>query len=198
MYVKGDTGVSALDCVVAATNKVIEMNIVQKNKIGLLGHSFGGYETNFIVTQTNIFSAAVSGAGVSDLTSWYLSLGWNTGKPDMWRLESQQWRMGKSFYDDQESYYRNSPIIHATKIQTPLLLWAGKLDLQVDWHQTMEFYLALRRLEKKNIMLLYPNEQHVLFNAENQIDLTNRIEQWFDYHLKDNKTFSWISKGINE
>jgi dipeptidyl aminopeptidase/acylaminoacyl peptidase len=198
IYVKGDTGISAVDCVVAATKSVIDRGIVDKDKIGLIGHSFGGYETNFIITQTNIFAAAVSGAGVSDMVSWYLTLGWNTGRPDMWRSETQQWRMGKSFYADQQAYYRNSPIVHASKIQTPILLWSGKLDVQVDWHQNMEFYLASRRLGKKNIMLLYPDEQHVIFGADNQTDLTNRTEDWFAYYLKGEKSARWISKGVGD
>lgn len=198
IYAKGDTGISAVDCVVAATKSVIAMGIIDKDKIGLIGHSFGGYETNFIITQTNIFAAAVSGAGVSDMVSWYLTLGWNTGRPDMWRSETQQWRMGKSFYADQQAYYRNSPVVHASKIQTPLLSWAGKLDIQVDWHQTMEFYLALHRLGKKNIMLLYPDEQHVIFGVDNQIDLTNRTEDWFAYYLKGEKSARWISKGVGD
>lgn len=197
-FAKGNTGISAVDCVVAATLSVIAMGIIDKNKIGLSGHSFGGYETNFIITQTDIFAAAVSGAGVSDMVSWYLTLGWNTGQPDMWRSETQQWRMGKSFYADQQAYYRNSPVVHASKIQTPILLWSGKLDVQVDWHQNMEFYLALRRLEKKNIMLLYPDEQHVIFGMENQIDLTERTKDWFDYYLKNKKSSRWISKGVGD
>ncbi|WP_091085862.1 S9 family peptidase [Flavobacterium gillisiae] len=196
IHVKGDTGISALDCVVAATQKVIDMGIIDKDKIGLTGHSFGGYETNFIITQTDIFAAAVSGAGVSDMVSWYLTMGNFKSKPDMWRSETQQWRMGKSFYDDQQAYYRNSPIVHASNIQTPVLLWSGKLDFQVDWHQNMEFYLALRRLGKKNIMLLYPDEGHAIFGLDNQIDITNKTQDWFDYYLKDKKAIEWINKGV--
>jgi dipeptidyl aminopeptidase/acylaminoacyl peptidase len=196
IHVKGDTGISALDCVVAATQKVIDMGIIDKDKIGLTGHSFGGYEANFIITQTDIFAAAVSGAGVSDMVSWYLTMGNFKSKPDMWRSETQQWRMGKSFYDDQQAYHRNSPIVHASNIETPVLLWSGKLDFQVDWHQNMEFYLALRRLGKKNIMLLYPDEGHAIFGLDNQIDITNKTQDWFDYYLKDKKAIEWINKGV--
>lgn len=196
IHVKGDTGNSAVDCVVAAAKSVVAMDIIDRHKIGLIGHSFGGYETSFIITQTDIFAAAVSGAGVSDMVSWYLTLGWNTGRPDMWRSETQQWRMGKSFYEDPQAYYRNSPVVHASKILTPILLWAGKLDVQVDWHQTMEYYLALRRLGKKNIMLLYPEEEHVIFGSKNQIDITDKTADWFAYYLKGEKPALWISKGV--
>src|SRR5690606_7082521 len=96
------------------------------------------------------------------LTSFYLTVGWDTGRPDMWRFENQQWRMGKSFFEDKQGYDRNSPIVYAKNITTPLLSWTGDQDKQVNWNQSIEFYLALRRLGKKHILLLYPNEGHVL------------------------------------
>lgn len=197
-FKKGETGISATDCVVSATKVVIAMGIVKEDKIGLAGHSFGGYETNFIITQTNIFAAAVSGAGVSDMVSWYLTEGWFNGRPDMWRCETQQWRMGKSYYSDPEAYYRNSPIVHAEKITTPILLWSGKKDYQVDWHQNMEYYLALRRLKKKSILLLYPEEGHVLLDKQTQQDHTIKLEQWLDYWLKDQRDVPWIILGISD
>lgn len=184
-YEIGNPGGSALDCVMAATQKIIDKGLVLPNKIGLIGHSFGGYETSFIVTQTNLFATAIAGAAVTDLTSWYLTVGWNTGRPEIWRFESQQWRMGKSLFEDMEAYNRNSPILHAKKIKTPLLLWTGEEDKQVNSNQSIEFYLALRRLEKQTTLLVYPKERHVVLKEENQKDLTQRIQNWFDYYLKD-------------
>lgn len=195
-YELGNPGISATDCVVSATKEVIRRGLVNPSKIGLIGHSFGGYETDFIITQTNIFAAAVAGAAATDLASFYMTLGWNTGRPDMWRFETQQWRMGKSFYEDKDGYERNSPIIHAQNITTPLLSWTGNVDLQVNWSQSVEFYLALRRLNKKHIMLLYPNEGHSLKKNENQKDLSIRLHEWFDYHLKDSAPAAWIKKGL--
>lgn len=192
----GDPGISALDCVVAATRKIIHQNLVDQTKIGLIGFSYGGYEANFILTQTNLFAAVVAGAGVTDLSSYYLTVGWNTGKPDMWRFESQQWRMGKSLWENTASYDRNSPIRHADKITTPLLSWTGANDKQVDWHQSVEFHLALRRLEKEHIFLMYQNESHAIMHAENQKDLSNRIQQWFGYYLKQETPPLWIKQGV--
>ncbi|MET3020828.1 alpha/beta hydrolase family protein [Flavobacterium hydatis] len=194
-YEIGDVGISALDCVVSATNKVIDQGLVLLDKIGLIGHSFGGYETDFIITQTNLFTAAVAGSAATNLTSYYLTIG-ASGKPDMWRFESQQWRMGKSLFEDKKGYDRNSPIEHAKNITTPLLSWTGAEDKQVNWNQSIEFYLALRRLKKKHIMLVYPKEKHTIMDTKNQKDLSIRVHQWFDYHLKDIVPPTWIRAAL--
>lgn len=184
-YEMGNPGLSAVDCVSAGVNAVVDKGIVDKNKIGLFGHSFGGYETNFIISQTNIFAAAVSGAGISDIISMYFNISKNAiFQSDMWRFENQQWRMGKSLYDDKEGYLRNSPIMHAENVKTPLLLWTGKNDRIVPWNQSITYYLALRRLGVTTRMLVYPDEDHSLENPNNQTDLSKRMMAWFDHLLK--------------
>jgi len=193
-YKRGDPGISAADCVIAATTKVINMGIVQPDKIGLIGHSFGGYETNFILTQTNMFAAAISGSGVADLQSFYLNIGWTMGIPDIYRFETQQWRMGKSLFEDPLSYDRNSPVKHANNITTPLFIWTGEGDRQVHYFQSISFYLALRRLNKKCIFILYPNEGHTISGKEFQRDLSDRVNKWFDHHLKEIES-DWITEG---
>jgi len=189
-------GISALDCTVSAVKKVIGKRLINPMKIGLIGHSFGGYESFFISTQTNLFVAAIAGGGITDLKSFYLTLNRNTGKPDMWRFETSQWMMGKTPFEAPLPYWQNSPIDHVEKTKTPLLTWTGKNDRQVDPNQSMEYYLALRRLGKKSIMLLYPSEGHVLQKPENQQDLTMRALQWFDYYLKGDLTNEWITTGM--
>ncbi|WP_374173174.1 prolyl oligopeptidase family serine peptidase [Flavobacterium tructae] len=194
-YEIGNPGLSAVDCIVAATNEVIMQELVQRDKIGLIGHSFGAYESSFAITQTNLFAAAVAGAGITDLTSHYLSIGL-FGKPLMWLFESHQFRMTKSLFEDREGYRRNSPIEHAENIKTPLLIWTGNEDDNVNWNQSREFYLALRRLGKPHMMLVYPKEGHEIENNQNQQDLSTRIHQWFDYYLKNAPAETWIKKGI--
>lgn len=195
-YEVGNPGISAADCVNAATRNVINMGMADPERLGLIGHSFGGYQTDFILTQTDMFAAAVSGAAATDMLSFYLTMGWNNSRGDLWRFETQQWRMGKSFYEDKEGYDRNSPIRHAEKITTPLLAWTGKQDLQVNWAQSMELYLALRRLGKKHLLLLYPGETHMLTNRQNQQDLSDRIKDWFGYWLKGEPMGGWIGLGL--
>ena len=194
-YELGSPGISATDCVVAATNEVLRKDIVSPDKIALIGHSFGGYETNFISTQTNLFKTAISGASVFDLPSWYLSISNSTGDPEMWRFESQQWRMGNSLYNDREGYERNSPSTWVENISTPILLWTGEKDPQINPNQTIAFYLALRRLNKDVILLNYANESHSLLKKESQVDLYNRLNDWLNYHLKDQSPAEWIIKG---
>ncbi|POY37929.1 hypothetical protein C3K47_05225 [Solitalea longa] len=185
VYQLGNPGSSAVDCVTAGVKTVVDKGLVDKHKIGLYGHSFGGYETNFIISQTPIFAAAVSGAGVSDIISYYFNIGRNGQfQTDMWRFENQQFRIGKSLYKDKEAYLRNSPIMHAENIITPLLLWAGKDDRIIPWNQSITYYLALRKLGVKNEMLVYPDEDHSLENPENQKDLSRRMMAWFDQLLK--------------
>lgn len=193
-YEIGNPGISATDCTVSAVKEIIHRKLVDPAKIGLMGHSFGGYEANFIITQTDLFSAAVSGAGIGDFTGHYFSIGWNWGKAEIWRYEDQQNRMKKSFFEDKAGYDRNSPVQFADKVKTPLLLWTGEQDSQIHYSQSIAFYLALQRNNKKQIMLIYPGDAHVISNKSHQIDLSRRTEEWFDYYLKG-KSINWISGG---
>ncbi|WP_202704239.1 prolyl oligopeptidase family serine peptidase [Flavobacterium sp. UGB4466] len=193
VYEIGNPGPSATDCVVSATQKVIAgESSVDSTRIGLTGHSYGGYETDYIITQTNMFVAAVAGAAITDYVSGYLWVTWSFQKPNFWHYEFGQLRIGKSLYEDYKGYLTNSPIYHAHKVTTPLLSWTGEHDAQVHYYQSIEFYLALRRLGKINTMLIYPGENHVLMNKKYQNDLTQKIEQWFDYYLKGNKKPEWL------
>jgi dipeptidyl aminopeptidase/acylaminoacyl peptidase len=193
VHENGNIGRSALDCTVSAVTEAIKIGCVDKNKIGIIGHSFGGYETNFIITQTNIFAAAVSSGSVANLSSAYLTVERDSGLPFAARFQNNvQWRMGKTLFEDPELYYKNSPVSNAAAIQTPLLLWTGKEDYHVDWRQTVEMYMSMRILGKTCTMLLYPEEKHVLTKPKSQIDLSHRVLQWFDYYLKNKSKPAWI------
>lgn len=184
-YKSQDPGLSATECVKTAVETVVKMGLVKKSKIGLIGHSFGGYEATFIATQTNIFATIIAGAAITDLTSMYLSVGDSDGRPDMYRFENQQFRFECSFFDDPQAYYRNSPVHQAENVDTPILLWTGADDPIVNANQSKEFYLALRRLGKEVTLLYYPNETHSFSVAKNQKDLTERIIEWSRKYLKD-------------
>lgn len=197
-YKMGYPGISALECVTAAVDAAIKNGFIDKSKIGLCGHSFGGYEANFIITQTHIFAAAISGAGISDTAGFYFNVSKNgTFQSEMWRFENQQWRMGKSLYEDKDMYLQNSPILHAEKIKTPLLLWSGKEDRVVPYTQSISYYLAMRKLQIKSIMLVYPKEDHTLENPSNKEDLSRRMMDWFDYFLKEESASDWMSKSTS-
>ncbi len=180
---KQNPGISATDCTLAAIKKVLELGIIKKEGIGLFGHSFGGYEAAFIITQTDIFSAAVIGAGVFDIVSSYHTIAENTGTPEYGSYEHNQWQMERSFYEYKQEYKQNSPMEFAQNIKTPTLIWTGNEDYHVNWHQSEAMYLALRRLGLDVEMLIYEGEEHSLLDPKNQKDLTKRIEQWFNVHL---------------
>jgi dipeptidyl aminopeptidase/acylaminoacyl peptidase len=192
VYTVGSPGFSATDCVTAATTAAIAIAPIDQSKIGLTGHSFGGFETDFIMTQTDMFATAVAGSAVTDFVSEYLSVSTNEKKCDGWRFEYQQLRMGKSLFEDYENYQKNSPISYAFNITKPIFSYTGIEDTQVNPYQTMEFYLALRRLNKEHIMVLYPGDSHVIMKEENQIDLTNKISEWFGYYLKGDQKPEWF------
>ncbi|MHB1146953.1 MAG: alpha/beta hydrolase family protein [Lutibacter sp.] len=192
IYEVGNPGFSAADCVIAATKSALEIAPVNKNRLGLIGGSFGGYETDFIITQTNMFAAAVAGSGISDFSSNYLSVCWGDKKSNNWRFEHGQMRMEKTWFEDMDGYLKNSPINAVSKVKTPLLSYTGEEDTQVNPYQTMEFYLALRRLKKEHIMLIFPKEGHAFLGHETQSDLTNRVSDWFGYYLKGEKKPGWF------
>lgn len=188
-YKFNDPGISAVQCTESGVQAVLAKGIVETDHIGLMGHSMGGYETAFIVTQTNMFATAVAGAAATDLVSFYHSVAWGDGERSRihW-FENMEWRFTDSFYQNPEAYLRNSPLHHAGNINTPLLMWTGGKDSRVDWHQSIELYSGLRRLGKECTLLLYPDEGHSMSNKTNQVDLTRRIKAWFDTYLKPDRT----------
>lgn len=197
IYVKqGAPGFSASKDVEEALDVILSKFNIDSEKIGIIGHSFGGYETNFIITQTNRFKVAVSSSSVSDLINFYHTINWTTLKPDMWRMETQQWRFGSGFYDNQDRYYQNSPINHLNNVNTPLLLIAGKKDFQVNWNQSITMFLGLKRLEKDVNLLLYDNEGHTLQNSENKVDADTKIKEWFDFYLKEKEKPDWLIQNL--
>jgi dipeptidyl aminopeptidase/acylaminoacyl peptidase len=191
-YRLNEPGISAVRCVTAAVQAAIEKFSIDKNKIGLKGHSFGGYETSFIISQTNMFATAIAGAAITDLPDFYLGI--SSFGPNMERVEEDQHRMNVPFYS--EAFIRNSPMHNIDKINTPLLLYTGDQDTNVDWWQSRRFQIALWRLGKKSTMLVYPGENHVLARDENVKDLDKRMKDWFDYYLKGDKPAQWIKLNM--
>lgn len=184
-YEVGSPGQSAVAGVQAAVDAVVAKGIVASNHIGLIGGSFGGYETAYIISQTNRFTTAVVGAACTDLVSSYLSMESSGERSHMWRYESTQLRMGASLFANYKGYIENSPIAHASKINTPVLIWTGQQDPNVNWTQSIELHLALQRLQKPHTFLVYPGQGHAIGKPESQKDLDKRVKEWFDYYLKE-------------
>lgn len=188
----GNPGFSATDCVVSAVKEVVDLYPIDQTKIGLSGHSWGGYETNFIITQTNLFAAAASGAALTHFNSGYLDYAVNSLTPQTWRYEYHQIRMKKSLFEDYNGYQANAPLTHAANISTPLLAYTGTNDMQVPPKQSIEFYLALRRLQKKHILLMYPNQNHAFSSPYSQEDVSRKMMEWFGYYLKGEHKPKWM------
>lgn len=191
-YEMGKTGKSATEYVLSAMEYLSDKLPIDKENIGLIGHSFGGYETNFVITQTPFFKAAVASAGISDIISFNHNMNWNTKQPDNWRMETDQFRMGKPFTDMPFEYLKNSPITHVGNITTPLLIWAGKEDFHANWHQSVEMFLAMKRLNKEVNLILYEGVNHTLPNDKVGEGASARVKQWFDYKLKNKEKPKWL------
>lgn len=192
----GLPGSSALDDVTSAVKEVIKLGYADPARIGLQGHSWGGYESSFIVTQTDMFATVVTGAPLTNLISMYNVAYKRSGNLNGPILEWSQGRMGVSPWENMELYRSQSPLHHAPKINTPFLILHGTSDGAVDWNQGLEFYSAARRLGKEVILLSYPEEPHHLGNEANQKDFQIRMKQYFDHYLKDSLAPLWLKKGI--
>ena len=197
-YEIGKPGTSALDCVSSAVKEVIKQGYADPARIGLQGHSWGGYQSSFIVTQTNMFAAVVTGAPPTNLVSFYNTLYRSSGNIQQGITEAGQVRMGRNVtpWSAHELYESQSPIHNAPKITTPFMILHGTADGSVDYGQGLEFYAAARRLGKPVILLSYPEEGHHLGRRENQKDFQVRMRQFFDHHLKGAPAPLWMTEGV--
>jgi len=191
-----DPGMSILECVTAATKKVLESGMIDPTRVGLVGHSWGGYGTSFVMTQSDLFAAGVAGGPLTNLASSYGEIYWNNGIPETNHAEVGQERMEVPLYEDPAAYLRNSAVFHVNKMKGALLLSVGDKDGASDWHQDIEMYNLARRAGKQCVMLVYPGENHSLAVKANQMDYHHRILDWFGYYLKGDPPPEWITKGV--
>jgi dipeptidyl aminopeptidase/acylaminoacyl peptidase len=196
VYRARNPGLSAQDAIVPAVEQAIGTGLIDRARIGILGHSWGAYQATFLVTQTDLFRTAVAGAPLTNLISMYGSVYWNAGTPDAKIFETGQARMEVPFWEDVETYIRNSPLFSVQRMNAPLLVAFGDEDGAVDWNQGVELYNAARRLGKQMVMLVYPGENHSLSRKPNQIDLHRRIMQWFNHYLQGAPAPAWITEGV--
>ncbi|MBA3948493.1 MAG: S9 family peptidase, partial [Acidobacteria bacterium] len=195
-YHVNDPGMSAVWSVVPAVKAAVATGIVDEGRVGLQGHSWGGYQTSFLVTQTDIFKAAVAGAPLTNMISMYSLIYKNTGVTNGMIFESSQGRFSSGYSDNWEAYARNSPVYHAQNVKTPLMILHNDKDGAVDFTQGIEYFNTLRRMDKPVILLEYPGENHGLAVPANQRDYTVRMKEWFDHYLKDAPAPDWMKEGI--
>jgi hypothetical protein len=195
-YKIGEPGQSAYNAVVSAARYLAGKPWVDTKRMGLQGHSFGGYETEYIVTHSNLFAAAFAASGVSDFISEYGSCEIEEGFGLYGLFELGQLRVGASPWARPDLYIKNSPIFSADKVTTPLLLMNNKEDDIVLFSQGVEFIMALRRLGKKAWMLQYDGEAHLLLSEKNRMDYSIRGKQFFDHYLKGAPPPRWMTEGV--
>ena len=188
-------GTSAVECIVPAVQAAIATRMIDVENVGLVGHSWGGYEASFVPTQTDVFAASIAGAPLTNFFSMFGTVHWNPGLPETDHFETGQARMEVPYWDDLEAYVRESPIMHITDLETPMMIFFGDEDGVVDWHQGVEIYNYARRAGKFLVMLVYPGEDHSARQKNNQVDYHHRVLSWFGHFLKGEEAPDWITSG---
>jgi dipeptidyl aminopeptidase/acylaminoacyl peptidase len=192
----GLPGPAATKCLVPGVQKLIDEGIADPKGICLHGHSWSGYQTAFVVTQTDLFTCAIAGAPVSNMTSAYGGIRYGTGMARMFQYEKTQSRIGKTLWDGRDLYIENSPLFFADRINTPLLLMSGDEDGAVPWTQSIELYLAMRRLEKPCVFLQYRGEDHHPQKYGNKLDYTMKFKAFVDHFCKGAPAPKWWKEGV--
>ncbi|MBN1253164.1 MAG: S9 family peptidase [Bacteroidales bacterium] len=196
-YKIGHPGESAYNYVVSGTKAMISNGFVDSEKIGLQGTSWGGYQVAYIITQTNLYKAASAGAPVSNMTSAYGGIRWDSGMSRMYQYETTQSRIGVNLWENRELYIENSPIFFVDKIETPLLIRHDDNDGAVPWYQGIELFVAMRRLYKPVWLINYNGQAHNLKDKSPEAkDLSIRMMQFFDFYLKGKSAPNWMKYGI--
>jgi len=192
-----EPGLSVVECVTAGVKKVATMGVIDPAKVGVIGHSWGGFDTAFLATHTQgVFAAAVAGAAITDLVSNYGNGHWSSGIAETDHIETGQQRMEVPLYEDLQAYIRNSAVFNIQNMTVPLMLEAGDVDGTVFWHQAVEMYNIARRAKKNVVMVVYNGEDHGLRLKKNQVDYQRRILEWFGHYLKGDKALPWITEGV--
>ncbi len=169
-----DFGYGDLRDILSGVDAVIAAAPIDPQRLGIMGHSYGGFMTMWAVTQTNRFKAAVAGAGISNWLSYYGENG-----IDEWMIPY----FGASVYDDPAAYAKSSPINFIRQVKTPTLSLVGAADLECPAPQTQEFGHALKALGVPSSTIIYPGEGHAFRDPATLADLEKRTMDWFARYL---------------
>ncbi|MBC7568696.1 MAG: S9 family peptidase [Spirosoma sp.] len=197
VYKLNDPGMSAVWCVLPGVKAALKTGVIDEKNIGIHGHSWGGYQTSFLITQTNQFKAAAAGAPLTDMVSMYNLIYLNSGNSNGSIFEGSQGRLVAP-WENWDAYARNSPMYHVKNVQTPLLMLHNDKDGAVDFTQGIEFYNALRRQHKPVVLVQYKGENHGLAKLPNRKDYAVRMLEFFDHHLKGKPAPTWLQKGVQK
>jgi len=173
---RGDWGGGDFKDVMWGIKDLEERGIADPNRLGIGGWSYGGYMAEWAITQTNVFKAAVSGAGLSNLVSEY---GTEEGP------SYDEWFYGVPYEPDKLAGFLNSsPFVHLKNVKTPTLILQGEADTTDPLGQSQELYRGLKRYGVETEFVIYPREPHSPHEEKHMLDILNRILAWYDKHLK--------------
>ena len=191
-----EPGLSVVECVTAAVKQVGTLGLIDASRVGIVGHSWGGFDAAYLATHTHgVFAASVAGAAITNLVSNYGNHHWSSGIAETDHIETGQQRMEVPLYEDFAAYVRNSAVFNVHNMTVPLMLMTGDNDGTVFWHQAVELYNIARRARKNVVMLVYGGEDHGLRQRRNQVDYQQRILAWFGHYLKSEPAPAWIANG---
>jgi dipeptidyl aminopeptidase/acylaminoacyl peptidase len=193
-YKIGEPGESIYKSVIGAAQYLSRRRYVDKSHIAIQGHSFGGYETNYLTTHSKLFAAAVSSSGVSNLISAYGNI-WPSGASEQEYIETRSFRLATTPWQRPDLYVKNSPIFNVGQVVTPILMVHNKMDQNVHFEEGLQFFTALRRAGKRVWMLEYDNGGHGLYRYDYK-DYLLRMTQFFDHYLKGSPPPKWMTRGI--
>lgn len=157
--------------IMAGIDAILKEYPVDHRRIGIRGHSYGGYMTMWAETQTHRFAAAVAGAGLSDWLSYY-----GVNEIDEWMIPF----FGASVYDDPAVYAKSDPMHYVKNVRTPTLILVGDSDGEVPMEQSVEWWHALSTLKVPTQFVVYPHEGHVFFKPDDARDYAVRSLEWLD------------------
>ena len=195
-YIDGYPGASAEEYINSGVEALKQNPWVDGSKIGIQGQSWGGYQVAHLITRTNMYAAAWSGAPVVNMTSAYGGIRWGTGMSRQFQYEKTQSRIGKTLWEAKDLYLENSPLFYMDKVNTPVAIMHNDRDGAVPWYQGIEMFTALKRLGKPSWLLNYNGEEHNLEKRQNRKDISIRQLQFFDHYLKGAKAPVWMTTGI--
>ena len=197
VYETGYPGEGCYKCVIPAVKHVLSQGYIDPERVGIQGHSWGGYQISYLITRTNMFAAVEAGASVVNMISAYGGIRWGSGMSRAWQYEKSQSRIGAPPWVRTLQFIANSPIFCVDKVATPYLTIHNDEDDAVPWYQAIEFFTALRRLGKEAYLFNYNGEKHGLRERENQKHWTVHLDEFFDHYLKGAPKPEWMEKGVS-
>jgi dipeptidyl aminopeptidase/acylaminoacyl peptidase len=197
IYTDGYPGKSCENAVLSGIEALLKEGYIDEENIGIQGHSWGGYQVAHLLTKTDIFKCAESGAPVVNMVSAYGGIRWGSGMSRQFQYERTQSRLGATLWERPDLYLENSPIFNTDKVNTPVLILHNDKDGAVPWYQGIEYFVALRRLGKPAWMLNYNGEPHWPVKRQNRVDFQTRMMQFFDHYLMDAPKPKWMKEGVS-